>query len=212
MPLPPTLEKCISELRELSRSITNLEKEGAQLRQAEQKTHLSRCLQQKDRAGAKAIRQIMNAEATKDMWRQLRNLQPSSDPGITTIEVPSNGDLSMSHCKNCQSWKLLTDPTEIRHALICRNRLFGQAHGTFPPIPPFSESVNWAAFTLSAEAILEGHLPFEDEKLDDASTSFPHQLKVTTALNSISSVGTAKEWLGKMTVWRDSQRNASWSP
>jgi hypothetical protein len=61
MPFPPTLEKCISELRELSRSITNLEKEGAQLRQAEQKTHLSRCLQQKDRAGAKAIRQIMNA-------------------------------------------------------------------------------------------------------------------------------------------------------
>jgi hypothetical protein len=121
----------------------------------------------------------MNAEATKEMWRQLRNLQPSSDPGITTIEVPSNGDLSTSHCKNCQSWKLLTYPTEIRHALICRNRLhFGQAHGTFPTIPPFSESVDWAASTLSAEAILEGHLPFEDENLDDASTSFLHQLKV----------------------------------
>jgi hypothetical protein len=44
----------------------------------------------------------MNAEATKEMWRQLRNLQPSSDPGITIIEVPFNGDLSTSHCKNCQ--------------------------------------------------------------------------------------------------------------
>jgi hypothetical protein len=99
----------------------------------------------------------------------------------------------------------VTDPTEIRHALICRNRLhFGQAHGTFPTIPPFSESVDWAASTLSAEAILEGHLPFEDENLDDASTSFLHQLKVSTALNSISSVVTAKEWLGKMIVWRES--------
>jgi hypothetical protein len=133
------LVECISELQELSRSITNLEKEAAQLRQAEQKNHLSRYLQQKDRAEARAIRQIMNAEATKEMWRQLRALQPSSGRGITTIKVPSNGDLSTSHYKNCQSWKLITDPTEIRHALICRNRLhFGQAHGKFATIPPFS--------------------------------------------------------------------------
>jgi hypothetical protein len=139
------------------------------------------------------------------MRRQLRNLQPSSDPGITTIEYPSNGDLSTSHCKNCQSWKIITDPTEIRHALTCGNRLhFGQAHGTFPIIPTFSESVDWAASTLYAEAVLEGHLPFENENLDDASTAFLHQVKVSTALNSISSVVAAKEWLGKMTVWRES--------
>jgi hypothetical protein len=81
---------------------------------------------------------------------------------------------------------------------------FGQAHGTFPTIPPFSKSVDWVASTLSAEAILEGHLPFDDENLDEASTSFLHQLKVSTALNSISSAVTAKEWLGKMTMWRES--------
>jgi hypothetical protein len=52
-----------------------------------------------------------------------------------------------------------------------KNRLrFGQAHGTFPIIPPFSESVDWAASTLSAEAILELPLQFEDENLDEAST------------------------------------------
>jgi hypothetical protein len=69
-------------------------------------------LQQGDRAGARGIRNIMVAEVTKEMWRQLRHL-------------------------NCNSCSVLTDQVEIRHALICRNRLhFGQAHGTFPTVPP----------------------------------------------------------------------------
>jgi hypothetical protein len=58
-----------------------------------------------------------------------------------------------------------------------------------------SELAEWAASTLSAEALLEGRLRFEDENLDEASTSFLHQLKVSTALNSTSSVvnGMARE-------------------
>jgi hypothetical protein len=124
----------------------------------------------------------------------LNKHRPDSD--ITTVEAPSNGDLTTAHCKDCTSWSLLTDPVEIRQALICRNRLhFGQAHGNFPTIPPFTNAVDWTASTPDADAILEGALPFADDELDEIQRS--------TALNSISSAVTEREWVGKMKVWRE---------
>jgi hypothetical protein len=117
----------------------------------------------------------------------------------TTLEIPSDGDLSTNHCKECTSWSELTDPVEIRHALICRYRLhFGQAHGTFPTVPPFSSAVDWTASTPEADDILLGTLPFAEEALDETSTHFLHQFKVSTALNSVSSAITMLEWVGKM--------------
>jgi hypothetical protein len=99
---------------------------------------------------------------------------------------------------------MLTDPVEIRQALICRNRLhFGQAHGTFPTIPPFTNAVDWTASTPDADAILEGALPFADDELDETSTLFLHQFQLSTALNSISSAATEREWVGKMKGWRE---------
>ena len=115
----------------------------------------------------------------------------------------SDGDLSTPNCKSCESWNLLTDPVEIRQALICRNRLhFGQAHGTFPTIPPFSENIDWAASTPVSDDILEG-LPAFDNQPDAPSTLFLQQFKITTALNSIPSAITLQEWTGKMNVWRE---------
>jgi hypothetical protein len=202
--LPATLMGCETEHRQLSKKLKEMEKDAVNLRKSEQDARLRMCLQMGDRAGAKAIRNIRVAEETKEMWRQLRSLQHRPESGITTVEVPSNGDFSTPHCKNCTSWSLLTDPVEIRQALICRNRLhFGQAHGTFPTIPPFTDAVDWAASTTSADAILEGALPFADDKIDETSTLFLHQFRLSTALNSISSAVTEREWVGKMKVWRE---------
>jgi hypothetical protein len=81
-----------------------------------------------------------------------------------TLEIPSDGDLSANHCKECTSWAVLTDPVEIRHALLCRNRLhFGQAHGTFPTVPPFNNAVDWTASTPEADDMLRGTLSFAVE-------------------------------------------------
>jgi hypothetical protein len=146
----------------------------------------------------------MFAEETKEMWRQLRSLNPTPENGLTTVEVPTDGDFWTQHCKDCHSWSVLTDPIEIRQALICRNRLhFGQTYGTFPTIPPFTDGIDWTASTTAADDPLQGTLPFADEELDEASTLFLHQFRVLTALISVSPEDTASEWVGKMKVWRE---------
>ena len=202
-PLPQTLQECESESKQLGREIKKMEKHAGTLRRQEQLANIEMRLQKGDRAGAKAIRNIMAAEETKEMWKQIKALNPNQDGGITTVEVPSNGDLSTPNCKQCQSWNLLTDPVEIRQALICRNRLhFGQAHGTFPTIPPFSEDIDWAASTTISDEILEG-LPSSNNQPDETALLFLQQFHTKTALNSISSTITLQEWTGKMQVWRE---------
>jgi hypothetical protein len=80
------------------------------MRKGEQQARLDLLLQQGERAVAQAIRNIMVAEETKEMWRQLRTLNPTPDSGLTTVEVPSDGDLSTQHCKVCHSWSVLRIP------------------------------------------------------------------------------------------------------
>ena len=56
-------------------------------------------------------------------------------------------------------WISLEMPQEIKEALQKHNQThFGQAHRSFPTIPPFSEWVNWQASTYQAELILNGSL------------------------------------------------------
>ena len=53
-----------------------MEKDSVNLRKNEQQARLNLRLQQGDRAGAQAIRNILVAEDTKEMWRQLLSLNP----------------------------------------------------------------------------------------------------------------------------------------
>jgi hypothetical protein len=149
--LPPYSTTLVN-LRDRKSSLRQLEKDAVQLRRAEQSARLD--LRLHHRAGARAIRNIMVAEETKEMWRQRCHLDSPSDGGLTILEVQSNGDFSNNHCRDCTSWSVLTDLVEIRRALICRNRLhFGQAHGTFPTVPPLSNAVGWTASTPEADDI-----------------------------------------------------------
>ena len=125
-PLPTTLADCEAENRRLNATIKALEKTSVQSRRQELQANHDMRHQQGDKVGARAIRNIVIAEDNKEIWRQLRSLNPVPDSGITT---PTTGDPTTPNCKACESWTLLTDPVEIRHALICRNKLhFGQAH------------------------------------------------------------------------------------
>ena len=57
------------------------------------------------------------------------------------------------------NWISLETPQEIKEALQkCIQTHFGQAHGSCPTIPPFSEWVNWQASPYQAELIL-WHIP-----------------------------------------------------
>jgi endonuclease/exonuclease/phosphatase (EEP) superfamily protein YafD len=188
IPLPSTLEESEVELRKVNRELKLLEKNAGKHRKLEQKANLALCQQQGDKHGARILKNILVAEETKEMWRQLKFLDPSSDSGITTVDVPSDGDFTTPHCKSCTSWSTLADPVEIERALICRNRLhFGQAHGTFPTVPPFSTAVDWQASTPASTEILHNNLPFADE-LDATSAQVLHEFQLSTKKSTRSTL------------------------
>ena len=90
----------------------------------------------------------------------------------------------------------------MEHYLLEHNKKhFGQARGTFPTIPPFSDLVDWSATTPAADLILQGD--FDDEAITDAGKLLIEQLESTTALNSISAHITEDEWTGKIKTWRE---------
>ncbi|KAG7355834.1 hypothetical protein IV203_000520 [Nitzschia inconspicua] len=91
------------------------------------------------------------------MWRQLRSLNPVGDQGITTIDVPTDGNFDTNHCKESTDWTTIDEPKNIKAALLKRNRIhFGQAQGTPPTISPLREKINWSASAYESELTLEG--------------------------------------------------------
>jgi hypothetical protein len=70
---------CEAEYKQLNRRLKQFEKDKVQIRKGEQQARLDLLLQQGERAGAQAIRNIMVAEATNEMGRQLRTLNPTPD-------------------------------------------------------------------------------------------------------------------------------------
>ena len=101
------------------------------------------------------------------------------------------------------NWISLKMPQEIKEALQKRNQThFGQAHGSIPTVPPFSEWVNWQASTYQADLILNN--TFHQDELDELSTSLLHHMKKHTDLDTIWSKITIDEWKYKIKVWKES--------
>ena len=84
----------------------------------------------------------------------------------------------------------------------CNQTHFGQAHGSFPTIPPFTEWIDWQVSTYQAELILHGS--FQQDELDELSTLLLHHMKKQTDLNTIWSTITIDEWKNKIKVWKES--------
>jgi hypothetical protein len=135
------LEDCQREYRTLVKKIKELEREDQGLLRKKELQFLK--LMAGDKAGAKSIRKILKAEETREMQRQLKWATPRTDVGITAVRVPTDGDYSTDHCKKCDSWQTLDNPTEVQEALQHRNQIhFDQAHGTFPTTPQFTDHVD----------------------------------------------------------------------
>jgi hypothetical protein len=157
-----------------------------------------------DKAGAKGIRKLLKAEETREMQRQLKWAKPRNDVGITAVRVPTDGDYSTDHCKKCDSWQTLDDPTEVQEALQHHNQIhFGQAHGTFPTTPQFTDHVDWMASTISADMILNGEDPFEDVNIPDIARELLASFAHSSPLNAVSNEVTLAEWTGKMKSWKE---------
>ena len=103
----------------------------------------------------KAIQQKLNTEKTARVYQKLWNIQGTTAAGIMYLHVPQ--DKMVSDYNECKEWISVDTPKEIEDHLRNRNQKhFGQAHGTFPTIPPFSEWVDWGATSHMADLILEG--------------------------------------------------------
>jgi hypothetical protein len=103
---PMSLEDCQREYRMLVKKIKELEREDQEI------LHMDLKLMAADKAGAKSIRKILKAEETREMQQQLKWAKPRNDVGITAVRVQAGGDYSTDHCKKCDSWQPLDDPTE----------------------------------------------------------------------------------------------------
>ena len=77
--------------------------------------------------------------------------------GITQLQVLQ--DCNSHNHIDCKEWVSIDTPWEIKHHQCNYNRKhFGQAHGSFPMIPPFSEWVDWGAASQMADLSLEVNL------------------------------------------------------
>jgi hypothetical protein len=187
------------------KKIKELEREDqGTIRKKELQFQMELKLMAGDKAGAKGIKNILKAEEIREMQRQLKWVKPRNDVGITAIRVLTDGDYSMDHCKKCDSWQTLDDPTEVQEALQHRNQIhFGQAHGTFPTTPQFTKHVDWIASTIAADMILHGEDPFEDMDIPDIARELLASFAHSSPLNAVSEEVTFAEWTGKMKSWKE---------
>jgi hypothetical protein len=121
-------------------------------------------------------------------------MEDKHDQGVTSVKIPADRDLTNRNCKTCETWITLDQPEVIREALIQRNKLhFGQAQGTFPIKAPFSEKITWDADTPYSDLLLQGNIPFSDDKINEISKLFLEQFQRTTELDSIPTTITKEE-------------------
>ena len=97
--------------------------------------------------------------------------------GITQLQVPQ--DNTVSDYNECQAWISVDTHTEIEHHLCNRNQKhLGQAHRTFPTIPPFSEWVDWDGASHTADLILEGK--FDNQETTTLKQGLLHHMHKRT--------------------------------
>ena len=98
------------------------------------------------------------------MHRKLRGLKDNFDSAAKTILTP---DGMAAPPKECKPWASTEAPALAEKHLLERNQdRFGQAHGSFPTVPTFSEFADWAASTHQAGLALEGD--YDDEAIEGA--------------------------------------------
>ena len=192
------------EIRLLQKEIPKLELQAKTIRKEEQQANLQNRLDAGDKAGARALRNIIVAEETSEMFRQIQCMKGYEEKGVRQVDVPTSGDYT--DCKNYTgTWKTLDDPTEIDTALRVRNRHhFGQAKGSFPTSAAFTEKVDWSATTEAADQILNGEDPFgTDTAVDDLSREMLAYFAYKTTPDVIEASLTTEEFVGKMKVWNE---------
>lgn len=115
------------------------------------------------------------------MYKKLKHACGHHPSGITRVDVPTDPSTPYKQCKD---WLTIDTPKEIEDKLRAHNQQhFGQANGTFPTIPPFSEWVDWGASSHVSDLILEGD--FHPTELTDLQQLLITHMQKWTTLDHI---------------------------
>ena len=196
--IPETIPECQQRCCEAQQEIQKLEKDAVTLR-IEEQTKLHRvAIQRGDHATAKAIKYRLAAERTKQMYQNLRYIQGIQKTGISRLEVPQHS--TNFDYKHCTEWITIDTPQDIKSKLReCNQCHFGQVHGMFPTVPPFSEWIDWGASSRISELILEG--TFQPPEVDSLTSELLQHMKRRASLDHIQDTLTITEWTGKISAW-----------
>lgn len=199
--LPSTLDACNQRCRQIRTEIRILERQHLHHRRVEQQHLLQLALNTGDKRQATAIRRKISAENTKMMYQKLRAARgQSSKSGISRLQVPAH---PTTNYKSCIDWITIDTPKDIEEHLRQRNQShFGQAQGTFPTIPPFSEWIDWGASTHISELILEGR--FHPDNLTEMQNLLIQHMAKRTTLDSVPLEISISDWTSKIQAWPES--------
>ena len=158
----------------------------------------------KDRKHAQTLRQMIQKERRRQMFRKLKVLRDTSGAtGVTRIEVPVPPDMDP---KACTQWETIDIPSEVLAHLQTRNRRhFGQARETPFTSPPLSDDFGYCGDTIEAQALLEG--TYDLTCIDDPSVLLllNHMQQIQSLVDqNMAPTITIDEFKDKLMVWRES--------
>jgi hypothetical protein len=215
---PQSLSLCPSEVAELIK-----DKQTALQKTCTQSTHTRQTMLTDmaasldaihDAAKASVVKRIRNHEASASIWRTLSHFSSggSTHQQLDRLEIPTSWPernttvqsiTDLEDPKSATSWRTVTDPYDIEHYLMLRNRMhFGQAQGTPFTIPPLSDHLDWTASMPAADEILQGsYVP--SEELSEMCKQVLQECKSSAALDHVPAELTLEEFTAKIQSWRE---------
>jgi hypothetical protein len=195
--IPTSLLVCRQELSKAQAEIRKIEKAAANYRRDEQQRRIADLLASGKPGDANRIKHQIKAEDIKDMFRKIRSVQGASKIGLTRVLVPSE---PTADPKTCTKWVSVDLTKDIETHLRTRiSKHFGQAEGTPPTMPPFSDHVDWAASTRMSELILEGD--YSPPGIDELMQTLVDHMSATVTLDKFPATITVAEWEAKIKIW-----------
>lgn len=211
--LPPTqtltrkaLQHACSRLQETSRA-------SFETRQAELVQKIQDLSNQSKRTPQKILNAIRKVEQQRRTFHTLKAMKRSTEGSSTLdrLDIPQSWPSThqpttlddLEDPKRCTEWKTVTEPAEIEHYLLLRNRLhFGQAQGTPFTIDPLQSELDWLATSPAAEALLQGkyHYPGDHPQLQRLLAA----CKAAAPLDSIPQELSMGEFRSKIRSWKES--------
>jgi hypothetical protein len=165
---PDNLATARTMLKEATNVLNEQKQNDIKIRKEELQSKIDFAQNTSNKPAATILRGIKKSEASRKTWAIIASMKAKLGTKTTLdrLQIPRTWPepfTDMEHIlllddpKKCNSWKTITDPTEVEYYLLLRNRLhFGQAQGTPLTEEPLRDAFDWAATTDTACSTFAG--------------------------------------------------------